>query len=533
MKKTLLSFAAVALGVASMQATSYQLFNHENPGEWGSQGTGFAQTQKFDGASFSIVTDKASSSTDLVSPDAYKPYAWRVYKGSNFTVTSENVTMKSIQIEYDTFSDNKYVLELSVNDGWSGSIADAIYTLKSAGAKTFTGQSVAGQVRINSLVVSDEDTVSDNPLTPSSMTPEGSTTPSEPGDEISGYVIFDITNPGTWTKQGSGFTQTSAASGAEFTITTDLGTSTTELISPDTNTFAWRVYKGSNVTIESASVEMKTIQITYDDYNSGQYCKELVLSSGWTGSLNGALYTINGNGKTITLTAETSQVRIKKIVVSGEGGVTPPPASNLVYSNTFDSSISDWTVLNEIDNGLSGWRINTSTPKCAIANSYSNGTVYEASAWLMKEFDLTDRVNCSMTVEQAFGFTFPSSQPDYATVNIREAGDEEWEVLVMANFPETPSGNWSSWVSNEFDLSAYDGVKVEIGFHYYNDGNQSYAWELKNFVLNGDITNGVNEVAAANGETAFYTLQGVRVAQPSAGLYIMVKDGKATKVVVR
>lgn len=76
-------------------------------------------------------------------------------------------------------------------------------------------------------------------------------------------------------------------------------------------------------------------------------------------------------------------------------------------------------------------------------------------------------------------------------------------------------------------------MKVEIGFHYYNDGNQSYAWELKNFVLKGDITGGVNEVAAANGETVFYTLQGVRVAQPSAGLYIMVKDGKATKVVVR
>ncbi len=531
MKKILLSLAAVALGAASMQATSYKLFDHENGGEWGTEGTGFAQTQKFGDVSFSIVTDQASSSTTLVSPVANAPYAWRVYKSSKFTVSSADVTMKAIRIEYDTYSDNKYVLEMGLSDGWTGTLTDEIYNLISAGSKSFTGTATAGQVRINSLIVSDEETISDSPLTPSALEPNGSTTPVDPDPGINGYTIFDISNAGTWEAKGTGFTQTSSASGATFTITTDLGSSTTELIAPNANTFAWRVYKGSNFTIDSETVEMKTIQITYDDYDDGKFIKELVLSNGWTGSLSGNVYTITGAGKTITATAEVAQVRIKKIVVSGEGGGTPAP-SDIVYQNAFDSSLSDWTIVNDIDNGLSGWRIN-SNPKCAIANSYKDGKNLEASDWLLKEFDLTERKNCTMSVEQAYGFTFPSQQEDYATVNIREVGSDEWEVLVMANFPEKPSSNWSSWVSNEFDLSAYDGSKVEIAFHYINDGAGSLAWELKNFVLKGEVEGAVATIEAEDAPVAFYTLQGVRVAEPSNGLYIMVKGNKASKILVR
>ena len=42
----------------------------------------------------------------------------------------------------------------------------------------------------------------------------------------------------------------------------------------------------------------------------------------------------------------------------------------------------------------------------------------------------------------------------------------------------------------------------------------------------------VNDITVENNsEAAYYTLQGVRVAEPANGLYIVVKDGKATKVI--
>ena len=48
------------------------------------------------------------------------------------------------------------------------------------------------------------------------------------------------------------------------------------------------------------------------------------------------------------------------------------------------------------------------------------------------------------------------------------------------------------------------------------------------------VSSGVATVAAeSNSEAVYYNLQGVRVANPEKGLYIMVKDGKSTKMLVK
>ncbi|MEZ3519653.1 MAG: hypothetical protein K1V75_06920 [Muribaculaceae bacterium] len=44
---------------------------------------------------------------------------------------------------------------------------------------------------------------------------------------------------------------------------------------------------------------------------------------------------------------------------------------------------------------------------------------------------------------------------------------------------------------------------------------------------------GVNSVAASNGEAQYFNLQGVRVANPENGIFIVVKDGKSYKTVVK
>ena len=49
-----------------------------------------------------------------------------------------------------------------------------------------------------------------------------------------------------------------------------------------------------------------------------------------------------------------------------------------------------------------------------------------------------------------------------------------------------------------------------------------------------DLTSAVESVNVENNAAAaYYTLQGVRVANPENGLFIVVKDGKASKVLVK
>ena len=53
-------------------------------------------------------------------------------------------------------------------------------------------------------------------------------------------------------------------------------------------------------------------------------------------------------------------------------------------------------------------------------------------------------------------------------------------------------------------------------------------------MLYGALSSAVEEIEAVEeGEVAWYTLQGVRVAEPENGLYIRVQGNKATKVLVR
>ena len=78
------------------------------------------------------------------------------------------------------------------------------------------------------------------------------------------YTVFDIANPGTWTGDKNGWTNTEDANG--FKISSDKAKSTTDLKSPSDNKYAWRVYKSSSFTITSSKVDMKSIIITYDDY---------------------------------------------------------------------------------------------------------------------------------------------------------------------------------------------------------------------------------------------------------------------------
>lgn len=345
------------------------------------------------------------------------------------------------------------------------------------------------------------------------------------------YTVFDIANPGTWTAKGTGFTSTVTVGGATFTLTTDQAESTTALKSPDYNTYAWRVYKNSSVTIES-SITMKSMVITFDDYvdtNNGNatYYATWTLNNGWTGVLDGAVYTLsNAGSKSLTGISSEQQTRIVSILVSDSDDIDvpeQPSVDGVVYSNTFASSIDDWET--------NGWYVNSSIG-CAVANSYKDGQNVAAEYWLTKTFDLKDYSDVALSVEQAFGFDFPDEQVANYTLNVREVGETNWNELVFTVFGEKPAAgkNWGKFAENNFDLSEYDGTKIEMGFRYITDGSKSRAWELKNFNLTGNKTGAVNGIVEESAPAVYYNLQGVRVANPEKGLYIRVEGNKATKI---
>ena len=301
-----------------------------------------------------------------------------------------------------------------------------------------------------------------------------------------------------------------------------------------------RFYQGESMAVTSTAAVTKIVCTTVANSKGAFEVKKDGTAVG----------TIEGTGVgagTITWTGNVTgefelvavkQVRFSSIVFTvGEGGSDPnpdpdptPDAGNL--EETFlNGNLGDFTVDNKVvAEGWDGWRANTRTPLCAIANSYVNGDNLAAESWLVSP-EVKLGSNASLTFEHAFGFHFPTAQDEFTVVRIQANGGE-WEALTMTNFPEKGSGNWTGWAANDFDLSAYNGKTVKVAFCYKNDGNQSVAWEIRNFALKS--TSGIADITVdENAPVEYFNLQGVRVANPENGLYIRRQGNKATKVLVK
>ncbi len=178
------------------------------------------------------------------------------------------------------------------------------------------------------------------------------------------------------------------------------------------------------------------------------------------------------------------------VSINDDGGTTPDPTpgeGNVIFSESFENgNLGQFTTSVETSSEWTGWRANTKSPLCAIANSYVGGTNQAGTAWLISPvIDLSSATSAAVTFEHAFGFYFPTAQEKFCTVNVREQGGQ-WQQLTMTVYPTKGTGNWTSFATNTLDLKAFTGKKIEIGFKYINDGAQSIAWEIKNFSVEAD-----------------------------------------------
>lgn len=119
---------------------------------------------------------------------------------------------------------------------------------------------------------------------------------------------------------------------------------------------------------------------------------------------------------------------------------------------------------------------------------------------------------------------------NYAFLVVREEGATEWTRFAE---PTAPAAfNWNFFDNETVSLDAYKGKKIQFGFEYVSTEVCAGTWELKDIVVKGKTESGVANIELD--ETAapvYYNLQGVRVANPEKGLYIVVKGNKSSKVI--
>ena len=87
-------------------------------------------------------------------------------------------------------------------------------------------------------------------------------------------------------------------------------------------------------------------------------------------------------------------------------------------------------------------------------------------------------------------------------VCVREAGGQ-WKSL---NIPyDKPSSTWGGWVDRVFDLAAYAGKKIQVGFHYIGHATTAGTYEVKYFSISSDAPV-AKEEAGLSFETGNYTI---------------------------
>ncbi len=150
-------------------------------------------------------------------------------------------------------------------------------------------------------------------------------------------------------------------------------------------------------------------------------------------------------------------------------------------------------------------------------------------------FDLTNRIKpISITQTFAYNYVTVEQVPEYFTIAVREEGATEWTVLTAAPAPEAMN-QWTYVDDYAIDLGAYEGKKIQIGYHYVADGTVCGSWQIKNILVKGKKSSAVSDITVEDSDApvVYYNMQGVRVANPANGLYIRVQGKKATKVLVR
>lgn len=216
-----------------------------------------------------------------------------------------------------------------------------------------------------------------------------------------------------------------------------------------------------------------------------------------------------------------------------DGGTTGPtdptePTETYIFSEKFDNGLGSFTVDDKELGGLTYvWQADQKY-KNAKASAY-NGAAVAAESWLVSPtIDLAGYNDCTITFTHAANF-FQSTEgfTNACQVLVRVPGESDWEEVTYEGLPK---GTGWDWFDASGSLKAYDGKQIQLAFRYTSTDEVAGTWEVKNLVIDGTKTTGINQVVNATAKTqAIYSLNGRRLLTPEKGINII--NGK--KVLVK
>lgn len=151
-------------------------------------------------------------------------------------------------------------------------------------------------------------------------------------------------------------------------------------------------------------------------------------------------------------------------------------AKTLPYTESFGSSIGDFSIDNINLGSLSNIWFHDSNYSCMVANGY--GASAGVGGYLVSPtIDLTAATSPILSFEHAMGYA--SSNNNECTVWIKEEGGEYVELTVPATYPT----DYSFVTSGDISLKSYVGKKVVVAFKYLLADSSAPKWEIKNFAV--------------------------------------------------
>lgn len=218
-----------------------------------------------------------------------------------------------------------------------------------------------------------------------------------------------------------------------------------------------------------------------------------------------------------------------------EVGVARPLYANSNAANIECPWKGNYTIT--VAGDLSTVTLNTDTPNPGDkVTLYMMGDMNDwapADAWKLNDVEGHDNMwnlTCSDEMVVTAGEGFKISTDGWAKYNIgvnREDGIDQVFLEVptgLVNYTET-GGPGNIILGEEWNGIVWLKLESDPAFASIILSND------KTYVPDDEWMSGVKNIAIDNNEAeVYYNLQGVKVAQPESGLYIVVKGGKATKI---
>ena len=539
MKKFLLSLAAVALVGASALAKEYTI-TFSNLEKFSAVGAGEnlqESPMKFDAEGFTFNLEKSASGKNK--PAYYANGAnLRLYPGTMTITAATGVKIVSITGDSNGYKNGTYTASV----GTLSSTTPLTWAAPEGGANEVAFTVKNGQLRLVAITITTDEGAG------SEKTDAGLVFASETINATLGEAV-----PANALTKDTDAAVVYTSSNVEV-ATVDAATGEVTLVAAGTTTIkaateATEKYKAGEASYTLVVVDpnaKKPANLAFANATVTVDLSEVVPANALTKDTDAAVVYTSSNVEVATVDAATGEVTLvaagtttikaateaTETYEAGEATytLTVMDKAEIVYENDGKTEASGFTF--EVVEGENPWQFSS----YGMTGNAFKITGKTADAYAVSPvFDLTNRIKpISITQTFAYNFITVAQVPEYFTIAVREEGATEWTVLTAAPAPEAMN-KWTYVDDYAIDLGAYEGKKIQIGYHYVADGTVCGGWQIKNILVKGKKSSAVSDITVEDSDApvVYYNMQGVRVANPANGLYIRVQGKKATKVLVR